>query len=74
MKGLVNIKNHHNKCFLWCHIRDLNPLKRHPERITKSEKDMVNGLDYEGIEFPVPKKDCCKIEQNNNIYINLCCY
>ena len=74
MKGLVNIKNHRNKCFLWCHIRDLNPLKRHPERITKADKDMVNGLDYEGIEFPVPKKYCCKIEQNNKIYINLCCY
>ena len=71
---MVNIKNHHNKSFLWCHIRDLNPLKRHPERIKKADKDMVNGLDYEGIEFPVPKKDFCKIEQNNKIYINLCCY
>ena len=25
MKGLVNIKNNDNKCFLWCHIRHLNP-------------------------------------------------
>ena len=22
MKGLTNIKNNDNKCFLWCHIRD----------------------------------------------------
>ena len=26
MKGLINIKNKNNKCFLWCHIRHLNPL------------------------------------------------
>ena len=32
MKGLINTKNNDNKCFLWCHIRHLNPLKIHPER------------------------------------------
>ena len=26
MKGLINIKNNDNKCFLWRHIRHLNPL------------------------------------------------
>ena len=26
MKGLINIKNNESKCFLWCHIRHLNPL------------------------------------------------
>ena len=31
MKGLISIKNSENKCFLWCHIRHLNPLKIHPE-------------------------------------------
>ena len=24
MKGLINIKNNDNKCFLWCHARHLN--------------------------------------------------
>ena len=38
MKGLINIKNNDNKCFLWCHIRHLNPLKIHRERITKENK------------------------------------
>ena len=37
MKGLINIKNNDNKCFLWFHIRHLNPLKTHPERITKAD-------------------------------------
>ena len=38
MKGLINIKNNDNKCFLWCHIRHLIPLKIHPKRITKVDK------------------------------------
>ena len=63
IKGLINIKNNGNKCFLWCHIRSLNPLKIHPERIIKADKNMVNDLDYKGIEFPVSKKDCSRIEQ-----------
>ena len=35
---------------------------------------MVNDLDCEGIEFRVYKKDFCKIEQKNNIRINVFCY
>ena len=38
MKGLINIKNSDNKCFLCCHIRHLNPLKIHAERIKKVDK------------------------------------
>ena len=47
----------------WCHIRHLNPLKIHPERTTIPNKIMVNDLDYEGIKFPVSKRDYSKIEQ-----------
>ena len=74
MKDLINIKNNDNKGFLWCHIRHLNQLKIPPEKITNSDKGMVNDLDYEGIEFPVSKKDFIKIEKNNNICINMFCY
>ena len=38
IKGLINIKSSDNKCFLWCHIWHLNPLKIYPERITKVDK------------------------------------
>ena len=37
MKGLTNFKSNGNKCFLWCHIRHLNRLKTHSERITKGD-------------------------------------
>ena len=58
----------------WCHIRHLNSLKTHPERTKKADKNMVNDLDYEGIEFTVSKRYYCKIKQKNNICINVFCY
>ena len=35
---------------------------------------MIKDLDYEGIKFPVSKKDYCRIERQNNISINMFCY
>ena len=74
IKGLINMKNNDTKCFLWCHIRHLNLVKTHPERITKEYKNIINDLDYERIKFPVLKKNYCKIERQNNICINVFCY
>ena len=34
-KGLISIKNKDQKCFLWRHVKHINPLKEHPERIKK---------------------------------------
>ena len=34
---------------------------------------MVDDLDYEGIKFPVSKKDYCKIERQNYVCINTLC-
>ena len=34
-KGLINIKNNNQKCFLWCHIRHINPVNINTERITR---------------------------------------
>ena len=35
---------------------------------------MVKNLDYEGIAFPVSKRDYSKIEQKKNICIKVFCY
>ena len=56
-KGLINIKNKDQKCFLWCHVRHINPSKEHPERIKKTDKKIAEKLDYDRIEFPVQEKD-----------------
>ena len=37
-KGLINIKNKDQKYFLWSHVRHINPLKEHPERIINEDK------------------------------------
>ena len=33
MKGLINLKNKDHKCFMWCHVRLINPQNRNAERI-----------------------------------------
>ena len=70
-KGLINIKNKDNECFRWCHIRHLNPQTEHPERIKKEDKQSIEGLNYEGIEFPVSQKHYNKVKKQNSIRINV---
>ena len=60
--------------FLWCHVRHLNAVKIHPERITKEDKKLANDLNYDKIGFPVQEKDFSKIETKNNICNNMFCY
>ena len=55
-KGLINIKNKDDECFRWCHIRCLNPQIEHPVRIKKGDRQIINELNYEGIEFPISQK------------------
>ena len=69
-KGLINIKNKNQKCFLWCHLRHINPSKEHPERFKKKKK-ITKKLDYDGTEFPVEEKDFNKIEVKSNMCINV---
>ena len=60
--------------FLWSHIRHLNLIDKNLQRITKKDRELASKLSYEGISFPVSKKDCCKIEVQNKICINMFCY
>ena len=73
-KGLINIKNDDQKCFLLCHVRHINPVKIHRERITQNGKKLADDLDYDRVGFPVWEKDFSKIELKNNIFINVFCY
>ena len=42
--------------FLWCHVRHINPVKIDLERITQEDKELLNKLDYDGIEFSVRQR------------------
>ena len=70
-KGLINIKNEDNECFRWCHIRHLNPQEKNPQRIKKEDKEMINELNYDGINFPLSQKHYNKVEKQNSIRINV---
>ena len=57
---------------LWCHVRHINPVKIHSERVTLEDKKLVNDLDYDRVEFPVQEKDFNKIEKR--IIFPLTCF
>ena len=67
-KGLMKIKNKDQKCFLWCHVRHINPLKKHPERIKKNRQKFAEKLDYDEIEFPVQEKDFSRFKKEKYLY------
>ena len=55
-KGLINIKNKDQKCFLWCHVSHINPSKEHLERIKKTDKKLLKNLIMMGLSFLCKKK------------------
>ena len=71
MCGLINMKNDDEKCFVWSHIRHLNPKDRRATIITKKDREFESSLDYSGIEFPVKISDIDKIERKNSIGISV---
>ena len=71
MKGLISIQNKDNKCF---HVRYLNCKGKNLFRITKEDKKISKNSNYDGIEFPVTKKDFLKISLMNKININVFSY
>ena len=70
-KGLINIKSNDQKCFLWCHLRHINPVKDHPGRITRTDRDFANNLNYDCIKFPVQEKDFKKLRYKI-IFVLMC--
>ena len=71
MKGLINLKNKDHKCFMWCHVRLINPTNRRPERINKQGKRIAANLNYSDIEFPLNISDYELIENRFQRNINV---
>ena len=61
-KGLINIKNNDVKCFLWCYVRHINPLKEHPERIKTNDKKLLKNLIMMKLSFPCKRKILTKLK------------
>ena len=68
MKGLINLTN---KCFMWCHVRLINPTNSHPERINEQDKKTAANLNYSDIAFPLDINDYEKFEDRLPMQINV---
>ena len=71
MKGLINIKNNDEKCFLWCHVRYIRPQEHHSNRVKKEDRVVAEQLNYRGIRFPVEISQVDRVEKQNEISINI---
>ena len=71
MKGLINLKNKDHKCFMWCHVRLINPQNRNAERINKQDKRFAANLNYSDIVFPLYINDYKKIEDRFQMQVNV---
>jgi hypothetical protein len=69
--GLINLQNEHEKCFMWCHVRHINPQENDSQNIRKDDREKAKTFNYKDIEFPVKIKDIGEIEKQNNINISL---
>ena len=71
MKGLTNLKNRDLKCFMWCHVRLINPTNSHPERINKQNRKITASLNYSDIAFSLDINDYEKIEDRLQMQVNV---
>ena len=69
-KGVVNIKNVDNKCFLWSVLAALHPADNNPSRVTHYQA-YEHELNMKDIEYPVSLTKMEKFEKQNKISINV---
>ena len=85
-KGLINVKNKDQKCFLWCHVRHINPSKEHSrDNKKKLTKKLLKNFIRMELSFLCKKKILARLRGKTiyalcfvNAYIvvgfsNLCC-
>ena len=61
-------------CFMWCHVRHLNPVNDNAGRIKRIDKKIASALDYGRVEFLVKVKGVDVIEDMSKICINVFSY
>ena len=69
-KGLVNIQNEDDKCFMWCHLAYLYPVEKNVRLVSKY-KQHVDKVNYSGIKFPVTINQIPKTEALNDQGFNV---
>ena len=69
--AIINMKNEDEYCFKYSIARSLNPVEKHPERITEELREQAEELNWDGIVFPTPcsEKYFEKFGRNNNMSV-----
>ena len=67
-RAVLNMKNDDNKCFMWCVLAKLFPVKEHGERASYYTKH-VKHLKFDGIHFPVSIDQIDQFENQNKLTI-----
>lgn len=71
-RGLINIKNNDNRCFVWSVLAHLYPVNIDKENVLSYPQSIHDFLHLQDIEMPVKISDISKFErQNPNISINV---
>ena len=68
-KAIVNVKNDDQECLKWALLSALHPAKDNPHRVNKYMH--FKELRFSGVDFPVPLSQMPKVEQLNNLAINV---
>ena len=68
---LLNIHNKDQKCFANSILAALNPLKTNNKQNPSPYKKMLDQLDLDKVNFPMPLKDIPLFEGNNNLAVNV---
>ena len=61
-KGLINIKNKDQKCFLWCHVRHINLQKNIRKKFKKLTKKLLKKLIMMELSFLYKKRILTKLK------------
>ena len=69
-KAIINVKNNDQKCLMWALLSALHPVGSNPHRVSKY-KQYENELNFAGVGFPTPLSQMPKVEQLNNLAINV---
>ena len=63
------MNNQDDQCFKWAVTRAVNPLKDHPERISKQLRKHSETYNWKGIKFPAKFKDIKKSRDRTQVRI-----
>lgn len=68
--AIINVKNADNLCFKWALLSALYPVTKNTDQV-KSYSINSNKVKFDGVSFPVKINDIPRVENLNNISINV---